>query len=368
MAGENARLRARLDAARQGLARQQRELDALAAQTRMQLGRERERFAQVREKLDTLDRTLERYSREELRQLFQAAKEREVYLATLRAELEGLEFKRAALAEEGRTLEQLVALLGGEAEPGGDEALPAGVAARDAGGDPAPVSDFGALLLAQEADRSRLALMLHDRVAQPLHNLVLQTEVLLRAFKADPAAAHVELEGLRETATRVLQDARRVIFALRPMSLDDLGLLPTLDRYAQVCAEQDQLATRIRKEGRPRPLPPIVETAVYRIVEAALTNVRDHAGVKEAEVLVTFTDSELLVTVVDGGRGCNLRLAEAAPGGSGMLGMRERARQVGGTIVFDSAPGQGMTVRLTVPLAAAGGGRRAAVDAAPRAR
>jgi two-component system, NarL family, sensor histidine kinase DegS len=365
VAAQNDQLRAELEAAWQALARQQRELEALTQQTRMQVERESEKFAQLRAKLETLDRTLDRYSREELRQLFQAAREREVFLATLSAELEGLEYKRSVLTEEGRTLARLASLVGSEGENGAAAAFsPEPVTAADLGAAPrvgepaAPAGTLAALLLAEEADRSRLALMLHDQVAQPLHNLVLQTEVLPRAFKADPTAAHEELGSLRVTATRALQDARRVIFELRPMSLDDLGLLPTLDRYAQVRAEQDHLTTRIRKEGRPRSLPPTTETAIYRIVQAALDNVYDHAGVKEAEMVLAFTDRELLVTVADAGRGCNLRLAQVPHAGSGILGMQERARQMGGRIDFDTAPGRGMTVRLMVPLPAPGTGRR----------
>jgi two-component system, NarL family, sensor histidine kinase DegS len=372
VAGQHDQLTAQLEGARQRLAHQQDELEVLVRQTRLQVERETAKFSQVRAKLDTLDRTLDRYSREELRQLFHVAKEREVFLATLNAELEGLEYKRSVLAEEGRALARLASLLDGESAPETASVVPfvaptcehsPGVAAAAAGEPALPTGDLGALLLAQEAERSRLALMLHDRVAQPLHNLVLQTEVLPRAFKVDPAAANAELEGLRDTATRVLQDARRVIFELRPMSLDDLGLLPTLDRSVQVRAERDQLTARVRKEGRPRPLSPAAETAVYRIVEAALDNVQEHAGVKEAEVIVTFTEGELLVTVADRGCGCNLLVAQASPGGNGMLGMRERARQIGGTIEFDTAPGQGMTVRLSVPLAPVGSRPRPTIGA-----
>jgi two-component system sensor histidine kinase DegS len=365
VAEANDQLRAELDAAWQAVARQQRELEALTQQTRMQVERETEKFAQVGAKLDTLDRTLDRYSREELRQLFQAGKEREVFLATLSAELESLKYKQAVLAEEERTLARLAEALSGD-DSAQDGFIPfslRGAGPQHAPGEAVPAAadpgaDVGALLLAQEADRSRLALMLHDRVAQPLHNLVLQTEVLPKALKADPAAASAELESLRGSAGRILQEARRVIFELRPMSLDDLGLAPTLDQHVQLRAQHDQLAARVRKEGRPRPLSPTVETAIYRIIEAALDNVRDHAGVKEAEVALVFGERDLLVTVADAGRGCNLRLAQISHAGSGILGMRERARQAGGIIEFDTTPGRGMTVRLTVPLSAAVAGAR----------
>ena len=351
-------LRVLLDEAWQALSHQQQELDLLAQQTRVEVDREAERFAQIRPKLEMLDRTLDRYSRDELRQLFQAAKERELRLTTLRAELEGLEYKRSVLAGEARALTRFGALLAGGV---GDSAPAPGGEPNVARSRVGSGSDVGALLLAQESDRERLALLLHDSVAQPLHNLVLQTEVLPRVFKADPAQALAELVSVRETAIRVLQDARRVIFELRPMSLNDLGLLPTLDRYVRVRAERERLVARVRTEGRPRPLPAAVETAVFRIVEAALDNVRDHAEADEAEVTITFGERDLTVTVTDAGQGCDLNRAQASHSGSGMLGMRERARQVAGTLEFDTTPGHGMTVRLTVPLAgplAAGGAAR----------
>ena len=357
-------LRTLLDEAWQALSHQQQELDLLAQQTRIEVDREAERFAQIRPKLEMLERTLDRYSREELRQLFQAAKERELRLATLRAELEGLEYKRSVLAGEARAIARFGALLSGEGDSDGSSA--AGESRTTARPPVGRGSDVGALLLAQENDRERLALLLHDSVAQPLHNLALQTEVLPRAFKADPAQALAELEGLRETATRVLQDARRVIFALRPMSLNDLGLLPTLDRYVRVRAEREPLVARLRTEGRPRPLPAAVETAVFRIVETALDNVRDHAAVNEAEIVVSFGEHDLKATVTDAGRGCDPSLADASHSGAGMLGMRERARQVGANLEFDTAPGRGMTVRLTVPLAGPLAGGTATRQRAPQ--
>jgi two-component system sensor histidine kinase DegS len=342
--------RSQLTAAQQTLARQQRETELLIEQMRMQVQREDESVGRVRAKLETLEQTLSQYSREELRQLFQAAKDRELRLVRLRAELEGLQFKRTVLADQQRLLARLGAS-GEGAESGADESVQS------------TEGDLGALLQAQEADSGRLAHWLHDRVAQPLNSLVLQIELWERRRKTDPEQAERELESLRPLAATVLQDARRAIFELRPMSLDDLGLLPTLDRYVQLRSEQEQIVTRIQSRGRVRPLPSVVETAIFRIVGAALDNVRDHSGVTEALVTLAFSDRECTVTIADTGRGCNLRLiGVASQGGTGLIGMRERAHQIGGTIEFKSDPGRGMTVILTVPLvgpvAAAGAGRR----------
>src|SRR5215212_1975825 len=108
-------LRTLLEEAWRALSHQQQELDLLAMQMRSQVEREAERFAQLKPKLQALDQTLDRYSREELRQLFQAAKEREVRLVTFRTELEGLEYKRSVLAQDARILGRFgVLLTGGE--------------------------------------------------------------------------------------------------------------------------------------------------------------------------------------------------------------------------------------------------------------
>jgi two-component system sensor histidine kinase DegS len=336
-------LQAQLQEAWQVLARQQEDVNLLVDQTRLELERQTASFERVRARLESLDRDLESYTREELRDLFRAAKDRELRLANLRAELDGLEYKRSVLAEEARALTRFGALVNGE-----DSSLPASVGGRlpDPG-----ASDLGALLMAQEGERERLAQRLHDEVVQPLHHIALRVELWERLAQTDPVQAAQEVGGMRSLATQLLQDARRAIFELRPMALDDLGLVPTLEQYATIRGEHDRLHVRVHVEGRARQLAPAIATTVFRVVQAALDNVRDHAGVGEATVAVVYGDRELAVVISDAGRGCHLRLAEAAAqGGTGFLGMRERARQVGGALRLDSAPGRGMTVRLSVPL------------------
>ncbi len=350
-------LQAQLQEAWQLLERQQADLALLIEQTRLDLDRERASYERVRGKLQALERDLDRYSREELRDLFTAAKVKELRLAHLEAQHSGLEYKRNVLAEEARSLTRFGALLNGD--------VAAAPTVLPDGGTSGGTTDLGALLMAQEAEHERLAQKLHDEVVQPLHEVVLRIELLKQLIASDPASASAQLEAIPPFATQILRATRRAIFDLRPMSLDDLGLLPTLEQYAQVRAEQDGLAVHLHTEGRPRELPAPVATAVFRIVEAALDNVLRHAEVKDASVALNFGERELVVVVSDAGKGCHLRLVEAtAHGGTGLLGMRERARQIGGTVEVDSAPGHGMIVRLSVPLvgpmAIAGGARRRA--------
>ena len=336
-------LHAQLREAWQLLARQQEDLELLIEQTRLELERETASYERARVKIDALYRDLHAYSPEQLRELLEAVNVRELRLANLRAQFDGLEYKRSVLAEEARSLARFGALLNG------DVPLPRAVVPdRALASGP---TDVGALLLAQERERERLAQKLHDDVVQPLHQIVLQIELLKQLIKLDPSRAVEEMQAIAPFAAQILRDARQAIFELRPMSLDDLGLGPTLERYAQVRREQDGLAVHLHTEGRPREILPPIATAIFRIVEAALDNVVRHAEVRQAMVTLTFGERELVVTVSDAGKGCHLRLVEAtAHGGTGLLGMRERARQIGGALHLDSAPGRGMIVRLSVPL------------------
>src|SRR5262249_44527552 len=159
-----------------------------------------------------------------------------------------LQYKRSVLIEQQRMLARLDA---------GEDA-----GAIEGDGGRGSDRDLGALLLAHEADNGRMAHWLHDRVAQPLNNLLLQTELWGKWHRTDPARAEQELAAMRPLAAKLLQDTRRAIFELRPMSLDDLGLVPTLEHYLQLRQEQESIVAHMESHGRPRPLPVAVEVAV----------------------------------------------------------------------------------------------------------
>ncbi|MBX5490212.1 MAG: hypothetical protein IRZ14_03565 [Chloroflexi bacterium] len=326
------RLRTHLAAARATLAREQAEAAQELQAARTALARESERVALLRARLLGADHLAPGAETPgALHQLLTAYADAGLRRATLQASVESWAHRQTVLAEQVRTLAGLEALLDGQA-PGGDEA--------------ALLADW---LVAQERERERLASWLHDHVAQPLHHLVLQAGLAERCWSDDPARAAVELAAVPALAERLLAAVRRVIFELRPMSLADLGLVPTLERYIQLRATEEHLVTRLQVQGRPRRLPAATELALFRIVGAALDNVRDHAGTREARLTVRFGEAALELAVADSGPGCDLRLVEVAGRGTGLRQMRLRAAQIGGRIAFESAPGQGMVVRLVLP-------------------
>jgi signal transduction histidine kinase len=196
-------------------------------------------------------------------------------------------------------------------------------------------------VLLEEAERRHIARELHDEVGQSLTALKLRLQV------ADATEQVVEARGLVD---ELLMRVSNLSLDLRPAMLDDLGLVPALvwlvDRYQSQTGVQVELQ-HSSIDGR---LPPIVETAAFRIVQEGLTNVARHAGVKAATVRVWRDGSSLGVQVADRGSGFDSAAALAAGQSSGLLGMRERAAALGGTLSIESRAGDGTRLQAELPL------------------
>jgi signal transduction histidine kinase len=186
---------------------------------------------------------------------------------------------------------------------------------------------------AQELERKRLARELHDETGQALTSILLGLKPLEDALNGE---ARAKVGSLRELVVSTLQDVRRLAVELRPTALDDFGLAAALER----------LVAGLREHGDER-LAPEVETALYRIVQEALTNVVKHAGARHVGVVLTRRDGAVVAMVEDDGRGFDTASARAE--GLGLVGMRERAALVGGTLQIESGEGGGTTVVAQVP-------------------
>lgn len=142
-----------------------------------------------------------------------------------------------------------------------------------------------AILQAQEEERKRVAREIHDGPAQTLANVVLRADMADRCIaKREYEAARRELQDVKNLVRESLIDVRRIIFDLRPMSLDDLGLVPTLRKYLSTLEERHGLPVRLRVEGGERRLDPAVEVALFRLIQESLNNVVKHAAATRAEV------------------------------------------------------------------------------------
>jgi signal transduction histidine kinase len=204
---------------------------------------------------------------------------------------------------------------------------------------------FGAIVHAQELERQRLARELHDETGQAL------TAILLGLRSVRSAASPEELdraaEELRRLAVAALEDVRRLAFDLRPKALDDFGLAAALERLAERTASRSGIAIEL-EVGLDERVSADIETAVYRLVQEALTNVIKHAGATRVSVVVGRRDMSLTVLVEDDGAGFE---PDAVRGdGFGIVAMRERLALLGGRLDLESRPGSGTTLRAAIPL------------------
>jgi len=200
------------------------------------------------------------------------------------------------------------------------------------------------LVAAQEAERRRVAKELHDEVGQVLTGLKLSLATIATATPAVDVGASVA------QVDRLIATVRAMSLDLRPTVLDDLGLLPALLTHHERFTAQTGVRVRMEHQGVDRRFSNEVETAAYRIVQEALTNVARHAGVDEAVVRVWGDAERLTVQVTDRGTGFDPPAVAAARSSSGLSGMSERAASLGGELSIDAAPGHGTRLLAILPL------------------
>jgi two-component system, NarL family, sensor histidine kinase DevS len=203
---------------------------------------------------------------------------------------------------------------------------------------------------AQESERRRLALELHDETGQALTSILLG----LKAIRASRTAADAERAeaDVRALVVQALQDVRALAVELRPAALDDFGLGPALERLAEMFSTRSGIETMV-EASIDRRLPTEIETTLYRVVQEALTNVVKHAGAQRVSIVVSSRNASVAAIVDDDGRGFEVDGVRADA--LGLLGMRERLALVGGTLAVESSPETGTTIAAQVPLAASVG-------------
>jgi signal transduction histidine kinase len=199
---------------------------------------------------------------------------------------------------------------------------------------------------AQELERARLARELHDETGQALTSILLGLKPLEQTAATDEARAAVA--SLRELVVSTLQDVRRLAVELRPSALDDFGLVTAVERLADTFRDQSGLQVDLEAQLGEVRLPREVETALYRIIQEALTNIVKHAGASRVSILLTRRDGSVAAIVEDDGSGFDP--SATSDDGLGLVGMRERVGLIDGRLRIESAAGSGTTVLAEVPL------------------
>jgi two-component system sensor histidine kinase DegS len=220
---------------------------------------------------------------------------------------------------------------------------------KGAGGGKGPLASVEMLVNAQEAERQRLSRQMHDGPAQALSNFILQTEIAMRLLDVDPAQAKDELGNLKAAAMGTFQKVRNFIFELRPMMLDDLGLIPTIRRYADAFKEQTGLDVNVTVTGDDRRLEPYVEVMVFRAVQELMGNAARHSQATLLKLNVDLTADLIRVSVDDNGKGFDSDSVQEGQS-LGIKLIRERTEMLGGTFEIDSAVGKGTRVMFSLPV------------------
>lgn len=312
-----------------------REVTLMIEQSQSELAKLTQRNAAITAHLQQVQGKLDQTPPQEVRMAYDAALDAQQRLFVMHGQLDKLQSDKNHLEKYKTVLQQT----GGAAAPGDGSAPTPGKG---------PMAEIESIVNAQEAERQRLSRQMHDGPAQAMSNFILQTEIAMRLLDADPAQAKEELASLKNSALSTFQKVRNFIFELRPMMLDDLGLVPTIRKYIDAFKEQTSMDISLTVTGTERRLEPYLEVMIFRAIQELLGNAARHSQAAGVKMHVDMGNEMVRVSVDDNGRGFD---PDAALGG-GSLGLKliqERAEMLGGKLEVDSAVGKGARIVFTVP-------------------
>jgi len=319
-----------------------KEIKVLIEQSSAEVDKLVQRNSQLTTKVHQMEANIDTYPRQDIKEVYSAAKEAQTRLFMMRGQLEQLQSKQQNLEKYGEHLKKFLEV--------SEQTTYTGPSAE--GSDHVGEGTIIRIIEAQENERLHLARQMHDGPAQSLTNLILQAEICERLFETDPVQARSELENLKNAVGATFQKTREFIFDLRPMMLDDLGLIPTLKRYVQGFEEKSALSTNLTIVGKERRLPPYTEVTIFRVVQGLLKNISQHAKATHVQVSVNLEGEVIGVSVEDDGSGFDVDDALASARQRKTLGiaaMQEQVEMLGGQIQFESGIGRGTKVRLKIP-------------------
>src|SRR5881409_2671997 len=270
-----------------------RELDLLIESTQTEVNRLKSREDQMKAKVEEVRRNPGSFQREEI---FGATDEHAAAMGrrmTMEGQLNSLQSKRKLIDRSAQILATAQRQLAEYSAP----PLPP---------DTTPLIDESRLLQAvvdtQEEERKRIARQVHDGPAQAMANVVLQSEISERLFEVDPKRSRTELASLRQMVNKTLQELRGFIFELRPMILDDLGLVPTMRRYVQTLIDKHGVRLDFSSTGRDRRLPSDDEVAIFRLIQDSLVERISKGAAKDLVLNMTWKDEQLDILLQTDGK------------------------------------------------------------------
>ena len=314
-----------------------REVTLMIEQSQGELAKITQRNAAISAHLQQVQLQKQGATIEELKMAYDSALDVQQRLFVMRGQLEKLQNDKSHLEKYKLILENAIS-----------SASEISTASLPAIGVKSQLTGIEMIVNAQEAERQRLSRQMHDGPAQALSNFILQTEIAMRLLDIDPVQAKDELGNLKTSAMGTFQKVRNFIFELRPMMLDDLGLTPTLKKYADAFKEQAGLEVSVIVTGIERRLEPYLEVMIFRAVQELLGNASRHSQATMVKIMVDLGTDLIRVSVDDNGKGFDPETLRES-NNLGLKLIRERAEMLGGNFEIDSAAGSGARIVFTVP-------------------
>ncbi|MFC0525402.1 sensor histidine kinase [Pontibacillus salicampi] len=309
------------------------------------------RFSRMR--LSEVSKHFDKYSEDQIREVYEQTHQLQMQLSVKREQEKQLREKRDELERRLRRLEETLERA---------DALGAKISVvlnylntdfrqvTETLEDAREKQAFGLQIIeAQEEERRRLSREIHDGPAQMLANVMLRSDLVDRTFRERGVDQAInEIKDVRKMVRNALYEVRRIIYDLRPMALDDLGLVPTLKKYLATIEEYNTLSIQFTSSGEDKRLDSKYEVALFRLVQEATQNAVKHAEAQNVHVKFELTKYHVNIIVKDDGKGFDT--SEKRENSFGLVGMKERVEMLDGELSIDSEIGKGTIIMIQVPL------------------
>jgi two-component system sensor histidine kinase DegS len=337
--GDNSRedLKEDLQAELERAKRELREIELMLDQSQLEVSRLAQKNAALTAKLQQMHGHFDTIPRQEIREVYDDAMDAQQRLFIMRGQLEKLQSDQQHWEKLNHYLARVLDSIGldtNQAQTKGSDKV---------------LTNLEAIIQAQESERQRLSRQMHDGPAQALSNFILQTEIAVRLFDIDQERAREELAVLKSSASAAFKQVRDFVFELRPMMLDDLGLVPTLKRYIEAFREQTDTTIRFTVNGVERRLESYIEVILFRAIQEILTFGVRQCQASQISVQLNIAEAFIKATVDDNGNAIDKEVVlEGA--GMGIKGIKDRVEMMGGYLEIDSRPERGNQIVFQVPI------------------
>ncbi|NLX08954.1 MAG: hypothetical protein GXY36_04815 [Chloroflexi bacterium] len=335
-----------------------RENHQLIEQSQLEVDRLRERNVSIDSQLRRVEGNFDTIPRADIKAAFEDALDARTRLLTMQGQLEKLRGNQEELQYFEQLLGRLLNMLQGvpslpdqmSVGPASAKFTPGEMAGAEGGR--LSTQAIVRIVEAQESERQRLARQMHDGPAQSLTNFILQAEICQRLFDRNPDRAGEELDHLKAAASGTFQKVRDFIFDLRPMMLDDLGLVPTIRRYLEAFEEKTEIQTHLNILGDERRVPSHIEVMMFRSIQEVMGNARDNLGAKSMNIVLDIGSDAIKGVIEHDGRIFDAEQA-LEDDSSEILGLRtfkERVELVGGSFEVTSTEDEFTRFVIVLPV------------------